>query len=530
MAQRVPQVPSVVDMTAGDKQPGKPGGEIAWMIGRARDLRVMNTYSYARLVGYGTDFKLHPDILQSVDVEGEKVFTLHLRPGHKWSDGQPFTSDDFRFPPGRMSNRTTRAVANARPGYQRLLVDGEAPKVEYPDALTVRYSWSKPNPEFLPWLAGAAPLYIYAPAHYLKQFHKNIRRLPRPWTGWSTRPEMRNWVALYNLRSKLIDSANPQLPVLEPWVVTTKPPAERFVFVRNPYYHRIDSQGRQLPYIDRVVVNVVEGSLIPAKAGTGEADLQARGLRFDNISFLKAGQEAGQYKVRLWPTALGSEVALYPNMNCTDKDWRTLNRDVRFRRALSLGIDRDEINQTVFFGQARPSQNTVLPESPYYDAAVATEWTEFDIDKANALLDEAGLGNRDSDGIRLMPNGRRLEIVVESTGERTIEVRHPAADPGQLGQDRRRPVHHPVAARCSCSGLFRRDRDVGLDRHRQRPDHADHPAVRAGADRPELAAISEMGPVPADQGHRRREGGRALRLAADGPVRRVAQHHRRRPA
>jgi peptide/nickel transport system substrate-binding protein len=418
VAQRVPQVPSVVDMAAEKKEPGRAGGEISWLVGRPRDIRIMNTYSYARLVGYGTDFKLHPDILLSYDVQDEKVFTLHLRPGHKWSDGQPFTSDDFRF--SWEDVELNKELSPYGPD-ARLLVDGEPPKVEYPDALTVRYSWSKPNPEFLAGLAGAAPLYIYAPAHYLKQFHKKYTDA-KTLDAMVRQAGMRNWVALYTLRSKLIDSANPQLPVLEPWVVTTAMPADRFVFVRNPYYHRIDSQGRQLPYLDRVIVSVSEASLIPAKTGAGEADLQQRGLRFDNISFLKADQEAGQYKVRLWPTALGSEVALYPNLNCNDKDWRALNRDVRFRRALSLAINRDEINQVVFFGLARPSQNTVLPESPYYDAAEATEWTEFDVDKANALLDEAGLGNRDSDGIRLMPNGRRLEIVVESTGERSLEA------------------------------------------------------------------------------------------------------------
>ncbi|OWJ64982.1 ABC transporter substrate-binding protein [Inquilinus limosus] len=418
VAQRVPQDPSVVDLAAEKKEPGKPGGEIAWMAGRARDVRIMNTYSYARLVAYGPDFQLHPDILQSIDVDGEKVFTLHLRPGHKWSDGQPFTSDDFRYFWEDVSQ--DKELMPYGPD-TRLLVDGEQPKVEFPDAVTVRYSWSKPNPDFLPAIAGATPLYIFAPAHYLKQFHKKytdaaaLDALVKA-TG------ARNWVALYNQRSKLIDSANPDLPELEPWVNTTKAPSERFVFVRNPYYHRVDSQGRQLPYLDRVIVNVVEGSLIPAKTGTGEADLQARGLRFDNISFLKAGEQAGGYKVRLWPTALGSEVALYPNLNCNDPDWRALNRDVRFRRALSLGVDRDEINQTVFFGQARPSQNTVLPQSPYYDEALATEWARFDLDKANALLDEIGLTKRDGDGIRLMPNGKRLEIVVESAGERSLEA------------------------------------------------------------------------------------------------------------
>jgi peptide/nickel transport system substrate-binding protein len=418
VAQRVPETPEVVDLAAEKKEPGTPGGEISWMVGRARDLRIMNTYAYARLVGYGTDFKLHPDILQSVDVDGEKVFTLHLRPGHKWSDGQPFTSDDFRYFWEDVA--LDKELMPYGPD-SRLLVDGEAPKVEFPDALTVRYSWSKPNPLFLPSLAGAAPLYIYAPAHYLKQFHKKYAD-PAKLDAMVKEAGARNWVALYTQRSKLIESSNPDLPVLEPWVNTTKPPAERFVFVRNPYYHRVDSQGRQLPYLDRVIVNVVEGSLIPAKTGTGEADLQARGLRFDNISFLKAGEKAGGYTVRLWPTALGSEVALYPNLNCNDPDWRALNRDVRFRRALSLAIDRDEINQTVFFGQARPSQNTVLPESPYYDEALATEWATFDLDKANALLDEAGLSKRDGDGIRLMPNGKRLEIVVESAGERSQEA------------------------------------------------------------------------------------------------------------
>jgi peptide/nickel transport system substrate-binding protein len=418
VAERVPQAPLVVDLAAERKEPGKPGGEIAWMAGRARDIRIMNTYSYARLVGYGPDFKLHPDILQSVDVDGEKVFTLHLRPGHKWSDGQPFTSDDFRYFWEDVS--LDKELMPYGPD-ARLLVDGEPPKVEFPDAQTVRYSWSKPNPDFLPSIAGATPLYIFAPAHYLKQFHKKYTDAAAL-DALVKEAGARNWVALYTQRSKLIDSANPDLPVLEPWVNTTKAPAERFVFVRNPYYHRVDGQGRQLPYLDRVIVNIVEGSLIPAKAGTGEADLQARGLRFDNISFLKAGEQSGSYKVRLWPTALGSEVALYPNLNCNDPDWRALNRDVRFRRALSLAIDRDEINQTVFFGQARPSQNTVLPESPYYDEALATEWAQLDLAKANALLDEIGLTKRDGDGIRLMPNGKRLEIVVESAGERSLET------------------------------------------------------------------------------------------------------------
>ena len=112
------------------------------------------------------------------------------------------------------------------------------------------------------------------------------------------------------------------------------------MFVRNPYFHRVDKAGRQLPYIDRIVANITDGKLIPAKAGTGDSDLQARDLRFDNYTFLKENAKRNNYRLLLWPQGIGSQVALYPNLNVEDPVWRTLMRDVRFRRALSLGINR----------------------------------------------------------------------------------------------------------------------------------------------------------------------------------------------
>ena len=68
---------------------------------------------------------------------------------------------------------------------------------------------------------------------------------------------------------------NPELPTLDPWRNTTEPPAEQFVFERNPYFHRVDENGRQLPYIDKFVLNVSSSAIIPAKTGAGESDLQA---------------------------------------------------------------------------------------------------------------------------------------------------------------------------------------------------------------------------------------------------------------
>ncbi|MGH6881964.1 MAG: ABC transporter substrate-binding protein, partial [Hypericibacter sp.] len=179
---------------------------------------------------------------------------------------------------------------------------------------------------------------------------------------------------------------------------------------------------RQLPYIDRVVFDIVDSKLIPAKVGAGETTLQARNLRFDNYTFLKDGETRGDYRVRLWTSGSGSQVAIYPNLNTNDAVWRAVMRDVRFRRALSLGIDRHEINQVIYYGLAKESANTVLPESPLYDEANAHAWTSYDIDQANRLLDEMGLDKRNSDGIRLLPDGRTADILVESAGESTEEA------------------------------------------------------------------------------------------------------------
>jgi len=416
--ERLPDTPLVVDFDAVGMEIGRSGGEIAWLARRSRDIRIMTVYGYARLVGFDRDFELVPDILERIDVQGGRSFTMHLRPGHRWSDGAPFTAEDFRYYWEDIARNEELKPFGPE---ARLSVEGEWPEVEILDEHTVRYSWSQPNPEFLPALAGARPLYIYAPAHYLQQFHADYAD-PAALARRVDESGERNWAALHLVRGNLYEADNPDLPTLQPWRNTTPPPSQRFVFERNPYFHRIDPVGNQLPYLDRVIVNISDSSLIPAKTGAGESDLQARSLRFDNVTFLLENEALHDYTVRLWPTALGSEIALYPNLNAEDEVWRALNRDVRFRRALSLAIDRDEINEVIFFGLAQPGNNTALPASPLYDEERTELWASYDPDRANALLDEIGLTERNRDGIRLLPDGRPLEIVIETAGERTVEI------------------------------------------------------------------------------------------------------------
>jgi peptide/nickel transport system substrate-binding protein len=407
-----PDEPSVVEMD-GHKTVGKPGGQLDMLVGRAKDTRLMVVYGYARLVAYNEALELEPDILKDVEVEDGRIFTLHLRPGHRWSDGEPFTSEDFRYWWEDVANNAQLSPTGPP---AELFVDGEAPKVEFLDPLTVRYSWSKPNPFFLPALAGATPTFIYMPAHYLRQFHEKYAD-PDQLAAKVQEAQARDWAQLHGRKDGMYAFDNPDLPTLQPWRPTTPAPANRFVFERNEYFHRVDPNGQQLPYIDRVVLDVVDDKLIPVKTGAGETDLQSRGLFFKHYTFLKESQARSHLDTYLWETAQGAHVAIYPNLNTTDEVWRKLFRDVRFRRALSLAVDRDEINQIMYFGLAIGGGNTVLPKSPLYKPEYRDTWAQYDLEQANALLDEIGLTERSADGLRLLPDGRPMEIIVETAGE-----------------------------------------------------------------------------------------------------------------
>ena len=411
VAKRVPAEPSVVKFDGKSKQAGRHGGKLNILMGRAKDVRQMVVYGYARLVGYDEKFNIVPDILKSVDVKDGRRFTLNLRKGHRWSDGHPFTAEDFRYWWEDMA--TDPDISKLGPPVF-MLVNGKPPKFEVIDETTVRYTWDAPHPKFLPLLAGARPEFIYRPAHYMKQFHAKHQDAAKL-AEMVKAAKRRNWVSLHFRYDRPYKNDNPDFPSLQPWVQTTKPPAKRFVFKRNPYFHRVDERGRQLPYVDEVIVTVASSKLISPKAGTGDTDLQARGIALKNFPYLKKAEKRNNYTVKLWPTAKGAHMALFPNMNHADPVWRKLFRDVRFRRALSLAIDRRQISKLIYFGLASPTGNSVLPESQVYKKKYAERWAKLDIKKANALLDEVGL--KKAGPVRRLPDGRPLEITVETSGE-----------------------------------------------------------------------------------------------------------------
>ena len=415
---RIPSEPLVVDLEAKGRSFGRQGGTLRTLISRTKDVRQMVVYGYARLVGYQPDYTLAPDILAAVDVEEGRKFTLHLRPGHRWSDGMPFTSDDFRYWWENVANDPD-ITPSGPPDF--MIADNRLGKVTFPDEHTVVFEWQIPNPNFLPLLAQASPPFIYRPAHYLSQFHKKFAD-PDALVEKVKAARVKSWAALHNKRDNMYKFDNPALPTLQPWINSSDKDSSRKLFVRNPYFHRIDSRGVQLPYIDVVQMTVVGGGLIAAKANAGEVDLQARGLDFPDVAILKKGEaDGGKYRTLLWANGAASQIAIYPNLNFADPVWREVMRDVRFRRALSLGIDRRMINRALYFGLASEGGMSALSQSALYNDDNTHAWSMMNLAHANALLDDMGLTDRTPAGLRKLPDGRPMEFVIETAGERSEE-------------------------------------------------------------------------------------------------------------
>ncbi len=414
VAERIPQDPLIVDLAAKGRESGTPGGTLRTMVTRSKDIRQMVVYGYARLVGFDENYTIVPDLLASFENEDNRKFTLKLREGHKWSDGSPFTSEDFRYWWEDVANNELLSPSGP-PDF--LLVEGKPPQVSFPDETTIVFEWADPNPNFLQSLAQARPPFIYRPSEFLKQYHEKYADAEELEFQVED-ARVKSWAALHNKLDNLYKFDNHELPTLQPWLNASSGKKIRHNFVRNPYYHRVDSNGVQLPYIDVVEMEIVAPGLVAAKTNAGESDLQGRGLAFRDASILKKGEAEGNYKTLLWKTGVASQIAIYPNLNFEDEVWRDILRDVRVRRALSLAIDRKTINQALYFKLAQPGAMSVLPASPFYNEENAKAWADYDVAAANALLDEVGLTERDKDGIRLLPDGRPMELIIETAGER----------------------------------------------------------------------------------------------------------------
>jgi peptide/nickel transport system substrate-binding protein len=360
-----------------------------------------------------TGTKIVPNIARGWEVSPDgRTTTLLLRRGMKWSDGHPFTADDFVFWfEDLYSNKDL--VATPLPV---MTINGKPIAVRKVDASTVQFVAPDPY-HALPivlasvWGVGHHARYGrfglggFAPAHYLKQFHPKYASkadIDRK----AAELKIDSWVTLMKNRNNA--SLNADLPVVTPWKTTSPINTPRFVLERNPYSIWVDTAGNQLPYIDRVQMTLSESlEAINQRAIAGEYDSQARHIDIGKLPVLLENQQRGGYRVYLDPSDQGADVGLMCNQSY-EKDpevakWLATRE---FRIALSHGIDRSQINETFVLGlgqtgSAAPGERTPYFPGPEYRTLHAT----YDVKKANEMLDKLGLDKKDGEGYRLRTDG-----------------------------------------------------------------------------------------------------------------------------
>ena len=336
--------------------------------------------------------------------EDGKVLTFHLREGMKWSDGAPFTADDIMF--WYEDIILNDELTPAKPRW--LMTAGELGKVEKVDDYTIRFRFTKPYGLILQWLAGQD---TFAPKHYLKQFHPHY--VPAKKLKEMTEEEgLKFWYQLFQRKNDIW--ANPDRPTIKAWRVKTPITSTRFITERNPYYWKVDPAGNQLPYIDQIVYEYAENlEVLNFRAMAGEIDMQGRHILIDNYPVLMNSREKGNYRILLWPNSGGSDAGLIFNQNYKDDPLiGEFLRNRKFRIALSLAINREEINELCFLGLGKPRQMAPLPDSIYYEEEFAKTYTEYNPDRANKILDEIGLSKRNEEGFRLRPDGKPLVLTI----------------------------------------------------------------------------------------------------------------------
>jgi peptide/nickel transport system substrate-binding protein len=418
LAERLPEEPLVV---VPYDAVGKYGGTLD-ALSNATEAGTSDFLSirHVNLVRYSDDLEtIVPNVAKSWDWNDDYTkLTFHLRKGHKWSDGQPFTSADVKF---WYDNLALDPNVIEKPK-DYVLVGGERMTVDTPDDETVVFNLPAPKPGLLAHFATHFAQ-GFQPKHFLGQFHPAINpdadalaqsmgfangyEVIKAYYGnsdWTDTPS-----PMLNSPDKLAKMPADAMPTLESHFVVSETTEGRH-FVANPYFFQVDTEGHQLPYInelDEIYANDQEVRLL--KLVNGEADYKTQSLQLSDAPFLLENQEKGGYSIQLKP-----KIAMHAfsfNVTSADEEKRAVFGDFRFRKAMSIAINRDELNQTAYFGEGTIQQYTGFSPVPdFIDAKWKTFAAEFDPDGAKALLDEVGVVDKDGDGFRDLPSGAPLVL------------------------------------------------------------------------------------------------------------------------
>jgi peptide/nickel transport system substrate-binding protein len=348
-----------------------------------------------------------PDVAKSWEWINDDYTELEisLRKGHKWSDGHPFTASDVVFWwEGIINNEElTPAIPSI------YVFGGEPMSIEQVDETTFRVSFAAPAPNILSlWARNPWP--PFAPEHYMTQFipkfnpdaEKNAEADGYSWvdkfyTVWY------QWSSLYGIDT----------PHLESYVIMSRDTEHRR-YVPNPYYFKVDTAGQQLPYPNELNERFIPDVEVRNLAFiNGEIDLRMQGVELTDFPVLKENESKGNYRIVTTPSENIGMQSYAWNQTSKDPILREIFSDLRWREAMSIAINREDINEAVYLGLGEPMQVIpVFSGFSWVKPEWLTKWTEYNPDRANQLLDEMGL-EKDGDGWRTRPDGEPLVIYLQ---------------------------------------------------------------------------------------------------------------------
>lgn len=444
IAERLPDNPIVYQPVTNN---GKYGGEIVFSstnIDQDWTLRNMNT---------GVLFELNPDpgvdssnsplesdplpgIFEEWGYDNEgKWFEFKIRKGIKWSDGEPVTSDDIRFfVEDILLNKELYPVA---PNW--LIWQGHDTKVTFPDEYTFRVEFEEPYggymlKELRVWNAYYGRIMV--PEHFLKKYHKDygdeaeILKDMEQYGFYS----MDEWAKYYLEKKTAIYGVDyigmpngEQYPSLDPWIVCEDLGNGNYRYERNPYFYMVDTQGRQLPYIDNLKRTYVSDSeVLNMDIISGKVDIASASLTIEDFPLYSDNEEKGDYRVLALPAYQDHDLVYAFNLAAKDPVKREVYSDLRFRQAVSMALDRKTMNETMYLGLGTPAQDCPRTTSKYFEEGMDTSYAEYNPEESMRLLDEMGMKDTDGDGYREAPDGSPFTVncdwfVVSGSSQSGIE-------------------------------------------------------------------------------------------------------------
>ncbi len=411
--QRLPKNPVVLDSIEGV---GKHGGTIRRAFKGVSDRWGPTKLQNEGLTWYNPDLSIRANLAESWEVSPDaKQWIFKLREGTKWSDGSEFTTDDWKW--WYENILLNKDITPALPGNWSTGTPRVAVKADFPDRYTAVFTFANPKPLFIynvtrtgGGVDGDGP---FVHAAFMKQFHASFVDKTKLEAD-AKAAKFDKWDLYFKDKNNWWTIGR---PTIAPWSAKNALSEQLFTMERNPYFWQVDSTGNQLPYFDKVTHLLFDTpDVFNTRIIAGEVDYQARHVSVGDFTLLKEGEAKGNYTVLNWVSA--NHIAFQPNHTAKNPLIREFfqSRDVRV--ALSLAINRNEINDLAFNGTAVPRQYSPLKASPQYYEKLSNAYIDFDAAKANELLDKAGYAKKGADGIRLWKDGSGpVSFLIEGTAQ-----------------------------------------------------------------------------------------------------------------